>query len=84
MTFSVVDLLFCDFLSFPCFSTRCKTTEVSSTSVTCSCSHLTEFTAGFSAPHCGDGLVNVASEACDDGKNASGDGCDLSCTVVQL
>ena len=66
------------------FSIRCTTVEASSTSITCSCSHLTEFTPGFSAPRCGDGLVNVALEACDDGNNTSGDGCSLSCAVQPL
>jgi cysteine-rich repeat protein len=72
-------LLFCGVIYF-CFN-RCTTIEASPTSITCSCSHLTEFTAGFTAPHCGDGLVNVASERCDDGKYTSGDGCSTSCMV---
>lgn len=34
----------------------------------------------FHAPYCGDGVVD-AGEACDDGNQASGDGCSSSCEV---
>jgi len=31
------------------------------------------------APKCGDGIVNQASEQCDDGDTDSGDGCSATC-----
>jgi fibro-slime domain-containing protein len=32
-------------------------------------------------PACGDGLINVAGEECDDGNGDSGDGCTATCTL---
>lgn len=32
-------------------------------------------------PSCGDGLINLPGEVCDDGNNVNGDGCDNNCTV---
>jgi cysteine-rich repeat protein len=37
--------------------------------------------AGRPAPVCGDGVVDGATEACDDGNIAPGDGCSTTCTV---
>jgi cysteine-rich repeat protein len=33
------------------------------------------------APFCGDGLVNLSFEQCDDGNNTNDDGCSSTCTV---
>ena len=33
------------------------------------------------ACHCGDGVINVAGEECDDGNNVSGDGCSSKCKI---
>ncbi len=35
------------------------------------------------APTCGDGLINVAGEVCDDGNTASGDGCTADCRQIE-
>lgn len=59
---------------------RCTTVNASSTSVTCQCNHLTEFSAGATTPRCGDGLLGP-SEQCDDGNLVSGDGCSSTCKV---
>lgn len=34
------------------------------------------------APRCGDGIVNQASEQCDDGNTNNTDGCDTSCRIA--
>ncbi len=33
------------------------------------------------APRCGDGVINVAGEQCDDGNETSGDGCSSKCKL---
>ncbi|MBK8260347.1 MAG: hypothetical protein IPK80_03310 [Nannocystis sp.] len=38
-------------------------------------------TLGCTAAVCGDGLVQVGVETCDDGNNVEGDGCEPDCTV---
>ncbi|HVY44791.1 MAG TPA: DUF4215 domain-containing protein [Minicystis sp.] len=42
-----------------------------------------DFTLQFNliAPSCGDGVVNSATEQCDDGNLVAGDGCDASCNL---
>ncbi|MCC6554466.1 MAG: DUF4215 domain-containing protein [Polyangiaceae bacterium] len=37
--------------------------------------------SGGAAPVCGDGAVNAAGEACDDGNTLPGDGCSAACAV---
>jgi cysteine-rich repeat protein len=34
-------------------------------------------------PTCGDGLINRAGEACDDGNTAGGDGCPAQCDQIE-
>jgi cysteine-rich repeat protein len=61
----------------------CNTTlvQTSPLQLTCSCSHLTEFTADIdeNAPVCGDGKRSGDTENCDDGNFVNGDGCSESC-----
>lgn len=33
-------------------------------------------------PHCGDGILQLGHEACDDGNNEGGDGCPSDCGLV--
>ena len=40
---------------------------------------LDSFTVTIRQPSCGDSLINVAGETCDDGNRTSGDGCSSSC-----
>lgn len=35
-------------------------------------------------PRCGDGVVNRASESCDDGNRSSGDGCSRTCRIEKV
>ena len=51
-------------------------------SVTINSEHTYEmvyFLNHYTAPYCGDGVVNQCSEECDDGNNDNGDGCDEYC-----
>jgi fibro-slime domain-containing protein len=34
-------------------------------------------------PHCGDGIINLTGEACDDGNTDGGDGCTAACDQVE-
>ena len=42
---------------------------------------MTNFTGTLLCPVCGDGVLYLATEDCDDGNNASGDGCSPTCTI---
>lgn len=40
-----------------------------------------EYLPASPAPFCGDGIINQASEQCDDGNNQDGDGCSANCQI---
>jgi cysteine-rich repeat protein len=42
---------------------------------------MANFTGALLCPVCGDGMLHLATEDCDDGNNASGDGCSSACTI---
>jgi len=60
----------------------CNVTEVSLTSATCSCNHLTMFVISqdISIPACGDGILQLG-EDCDDNNIYGSDGCSGRCTI---
>ena len=60
----------------------CNVTEVTLSSATCSCNHLTMFAISqdISIPACGDGILQEGEE-CDDNNIYYSDGCSGRCTV---
>ena len=60
----------------------CEVKEVSLTTATCSCNHLTMFAVSqdISIPSCGDGILQTG-EDCDDQNIYSSDGCSGRCTI---
>lgn len=63
----------------PC-SAGCKSCQNANTCTSCTDPTFTIVAGGCVAPRCGDGKVG-SNEACDDGNNASGDGCSATCSV---
>ena len=63
----------------------CRVTEVTDEHVNCVCTHLTSFTIGIDdrikVIICGDTLVDVPEETCDDSNTDDGDGCSSNCMV---
>ena len=49
---------------------------------TTNCNPVTCQTITFPPPVCGDGILDVATEDCDDGNTKDDDSCDNSCNIV--
>ena len=66
-------------------TTGCNVTAASTTSVTCSCNHLTLFAVSVdtSAGACGDGVIQP-DEQCDDRNVMNRDGCSAKCVIEEL
>jgi cysteine-rich repeat protein len=61
---------------------NCTTCEVLSGQLLClSCSYALSLMDNACVPTCGDGLLTLGLEECDDNNTDNGDGCSSSCTV---